>query len=137
MSKYPQVPTTLPTIPTEGTLEQIIRSLETAKISTYEFKPKKPSGGLSSTATDLRKMADDLDRYEIEKDKFDWWVKTVSDYNTAVNQLIEDYLKAEAGLDRVPEKSRAKVWSKAWADGHSSGYLEVFYHLRELVDLFD
>ena len=27
------------------------------------------------------------------------------------------------------------IFNKAWSDGHSSGYLEIFYKLRELFDV--
>lgn len=36
----------------------------------------------------------------------------------------------------VPEKNAQKVVDKAWSDGHSSGYIEVLFHLDELIDLF-
>lgn len=35
----------------------------------------------------------------------------------------------------LSEKTREKIYSKAWEDGHSSGYYEVEHHFSELCDL--
>lgn len=35
----------------------------------------------------------------------------------------------------VPEDKLEKVWSKAWNNGHSSGFDEVRIHFEDLIDL--
>lgn len=136
MTTYPAVPTTLPTINPENSVEQNIQVLKSYQMATYDYKPKKPTGKFN-TPTEMREMAERFEAYEVELLEYNYWAKTVNDYHAAIDQLIEDYIKSEAGFDRVPEKSRSKVWSKAWSDGHSSGYIEVYYHLCDLVELFD
>lgn len=37
-------------------------------------------------------------------------------------------------LLEVPEEFRDAIRSKAWADGHSAGYEEVIYHIKDLID---
>ena len=51
--------------------------------------------------------------------------------------LLEALFKAEAlkavGLENYP--LRDKVADKAWSDGHSSGYMEVYHQLVELAEM--
>ncbi len=62
--------------------------------------------------------------------------------NTAYNAeerrldaLFKKEALAEVGLGKHPKKD--KIYAKAWEDGHSSGYYEVWACLQGLVDLFD
>jgi len=135
MSKYPTVPTELPNV--FGDFQTALVALETAKIGIYKFRPVKPSNKLSEhTATAMRKLADELEAYESERAEFDYWATTARDYNAAIDQKIEDTVKRDAGFYKIPELYRDKVWRKAWADGHSGGWSEVFGQLCELVDIF-
>lgn len=80
------------------------------------------------------------------KEAYEAWEKARTEYEKAmasyekryseVNDALEDLIKTEAGFEKVPEASRGKVWALAWENGHSSGYLEVYYQLIDLVALF-
>lgn len=48
----------------------------------------------------------------------------------------EDALE-EAGLTYLPEDFQGRLFDKAWEDGHSYGYSEVFNYLLGLADLMD
>ena len=54
-----------------------------------------------------------------------------------IDDIIEEFIKDVACLKNVPEKYRDKVYSKAYSDGHSGGFYEVYQNLCELVDIFD
>lgn len=137
MSKYPQVPTEIPNV-FGGNFIEILSILEAAKISTYEYRPVKPSSKLAEhTPAGLRALADEIDAYETEKAEFDYWADAARTFNAAVDQKIEDTIKRDAGLYEIPEQYRGKVWNKAWQDGHSGGWGEVFNCLCELVDIFE
>ena len=58
-------------------------------------------------------------------------------YNQEIDDMIMDYIKKESGLNdlNVSDKVKTNIISKAWCDGHSSGYVEVYYHLVELVEM--
>ena len=53
-----------------------------------------------------------------------------------IESTLEDYIKEQAGLNDIPESSRDKVWNYAWAQGHSTGYYQVYLCLCQVVDLF-
>lgn len=69
------------------------------------------------------------------------WDSAISDaYNkredytrTLFMRDLRDYL-----LDlNVPKAFVGKVASKAWEDGHASGYMEIFNHASNLADIFN
>lgn len=50
-----------------------------------------------------------------------------------VTQLFREEAIKDVGLEDYKLKDR--VFDKAWSDGHSSGYVEVYWQLVELVPL--
>lgn len=47
-----------------------------------------------------------------------------------------DFEKYENKLEYpLREPCEEKIFAKAWGEGHSNGYQEVFYWLEELADL--
>lgn len=88
--------------------------------------------------------AKDLEEYTVAFKKYEAdykdWAKKSDEYRVnyqKINEAIEEYIKWAAGLHQVPEKYRVKLWTKAWEDGHSSGYSEVFGCLASLVYIFE
>lgn len=138
MSKYPAIPNsqTIVSILKDPNVDDMIGSLKRILVNTYDVKPVKPSRITEHTPAAMRAHADALEAYESEILEYSVWKNEASAFNFAVERAIERWVKTEAGLYRIPEQYRDKVWSKAWADGHSSGYHEVLNCLRELVDIF-
>jgi hypothetical protein len=58
-------------------------------------------------------------------------------YNFEITSLIEEFIKSESGLKKIPKEYQDKVWSNAYNDGHSDGYYEVYLKLISLVEIFD
>jgi len=57
---------------------------------------------------------------------------------SVISNIIEEFIKDVSGFNKtVPDDKKSKVYSKAWEDGHSSGYYEVYLCLLSLVELFD
>jgi hypothetical protein len=52
-----------------------------------------------------------------------------------LREVFKADLFLEYGLDQHP--MREKVWSKAWDDGHASGYSEVVSHFEDLLPLLE
>ena len=40
-------------------------------------------------------------------------------------------------LKEIPEEFRSAIFYKAWEDGHSSGYEEVIYHVKDLISTLE
>lgn len=52
------------------------------------------------------------------------------------NRILRRYIEIITGYGKVPEQYRSKIWDMAWEDGHSDGWVEVYYKLKKLVGIF-
>lgn len=74
----------------------------------------------------------DWEKYE---NKFDY-VNQNDQWKTdeaRINQEFHDDAIEAAGLTGHPKAEKA--YSLAWQNGHSSGFSEVFYHLKDIADM--
>jgi hypothetical protein len=135
-----------PTLPTQEEIDirlqnvgtyDMIKSLE--KLRVHVSRPSRPDSGCIKikTAQEHREYADKLEQYEKEMEEYKVQDNMCKIHNLKVDTLILDFIKNEAGLNSIPEQYRNKVFSKAWSDGHSDGYYEVFMQLSELINIFD
>jgi hypothetical protein len=119
--------------------DKVSEAIEAARESymDYPTRPTKPILARDSNSAQARKFASDLEAYETEKAAYDAAKDAARDHNSKIDEEIEKYIKEVSGFNKyIPEDKKSKVWSKAWEDGHSSGYHEVYLHLVGLVDLF-
>lgn len=65
--------------------------------------------------------------YDVEREVYD--KLDVEHHNNMVDLLW--YIVGD-----VPEQYKDKVFSKAWSDGHSSGWSEILNELYGLVEIF-
>jgi len=100
----------------------------------YVGQPRKPTLERNPTAEDAKAYVDalaqyetDLARYKVEKAEYD--KLDVEHHNNMVDLLW--YIGGD-----VPEQYKDKVFSKAWSDGHSSGWSEILNELYGLVEIF-
>jgi len=91
--------------------------------------PNKP------TAEDYIKYGQELKPYEEAKAKHKEEVDEIRKYNQEISNLIIDFIKDQSGLKDLPEIKQNKVWSKAYEEGRSSGYYEVYNELVDLIEL--
>lgn len=117
-----------------GTYE-LIKTLENLRV--HVSRPQKPSNSFKDhTSVGMREFADKLAIYETEYAEYLIQEKECKIHNQNVGDLIHDFICEESGLNTIPEQYQNKVFSKAWSDGHSSGYYEVYQELCELVEIF-
>ena len=90
----------------------------------------------NATITEAKEYAVALEEYEKQKPAYDIAKKEVQEYNRKIDLAVGDYIKEESGLTKLPEHTQAKVWRKAYEDGHSNGFYSVYQELEELVELF-
>ena len=103
----------------------------------YPTAPKKPYLSSKHTSEEAKQYALDLAEYE---EKMVAHRKVKEEYNLAsseVDGIIVEYIKEVSGLNRIPEQYRDKLYRKAYEDGHSSVYHEVYLELVELVEIFE
>lgn len=115
-----------------------IKFAETYYDDNYLPKPVKPAiPRRAHTSTEAVEYAQKLEVWEKKMEEYYKVRNAAQQVENEVNAVLEQYLKEQAGLNSIPEKSQAKVWQKAWDDSHSSGYYSVYQELVQLVELFD
>lgn len=101
------------------------------------IRPSMPWPPVGGTLTEYQEYTNPLAVYENNKNKYNKESTEVLEYNNSILNKIEELIKFDVKLNKLPPKTAAKVWNHAWESGHSSGYLEVYYHLQELMELFE
>lgn len=102
----------------------------------YPDKPIKPRLDSKHTSEQLKEYIKAFEQYEVDMSNYEELKKSYTENEYKINSLIEEYIKDISGFNTLPEKVKNKVWCKALEDGHSSGYYQVYYELRDLIDLF-
>jgi hypothetical protein len=105
--------------------------------SPHPERPSKPTLNKNHNSQQVKIYSSQMEEYEKDMVQYDECLKIYRKECSDIAFIIEQLIKDEACLESVPEKSRDKVYSKAWSDGHSSGFYQVYQELVELVDLFN
>ena len=113
----------------------IIEKAEDFKQS-YPATPYKPRLKDNAASSEVKEYAKLLEQYEEEYKEYELDIHIVHRSNINIDNEIELFIKEISGLNNIPEKSRDKVYYKAYRDGHSSGLYSVYQQLCELVELF-
>ena len=100
-------------------------------------RPSKPILSNKPTSDEVFAYAHKLKEYEDLIIIYDEQKNNRLEKIDEINDIVEEFIKDVAGIKNVPEKYREKVYSKAYSDGHSGGFYEVYQNLCELVDIFD
>ncbi len=103
----------------------------------YPSRPKKPILKHNANSTEVLEYADLLKIWETDNENYKAAIEEYNKTKTQINQVLEDFIKDEACLNTIPEQYRENVYAKAWNDGHSNGYYEVYCQLVSLVEIFD
>jgi len=102
----------------------------------YPTKPIKPRLEQKHASGDAIIYANSLNKYEIDYEKYKLELEKYNKETAKINTAIEEYIKDASGLNTIPEQYRDKIYSYAYGQGHSSGYIEVYNELCNLVDIF-
>lgn len=95
-------------------------------------KPKLPANTLDIQALQEYTKAVELYNKEIElyKDK-------EKEYYKKRKEILEEFkndLAVEYCVDDLPKEIQDKIFSKAYEDGHASGYYDIAWHYEELAE---
>jgi hypothetical protein len=102
----------------------------------YPEEPTKPRLSANHTSDEAAAYAESLKIYEAEWEQYLAVKNAYKQSVDEINAIVVEYIKAEAGLGRLPAKTQEKVWNRAWMH-HSGGYEQVYEELQSLVDLFE
>lgn len=103
----------------------------------YPKKPTKPFLKNGHSSEDTVKYAESLKEYETLMEEYRSGMEEYRIAKNNVEKVIEEYIKDMAVITTVPPQYRDKVYQKAWADGHSSGFYEVYNCLNDLIEIFE
>jgi hypothetical protein len=119
--------------------ESVENAIQFAKDSYDEYpsQPRKPFLKNNANSTEVLEYAELLKNWEIDNGNHKVNVENYRKNINQINEVIVEFIKDESGLNSIPEQYREKVYAKAWSDGHSNGYHEVYSELVSLVELFD
>ncbi len=113
----------------------VIEKAEDFKQS-YPATPYKPRLKDNANSTEVKEYAKLLEEYEEAYKQYELNKYIIDSLDNTIDNEIEAFIKEVSELNTIPEKSRDKVWHKAWQDAHSSGLYSVYQQLCELVGLF-
>ena len=103
----------------------------------YPKKDTKPYLKQNPTASEARKYAIALEKYESEESIRKQVKEDYVAINSGLRDVLEYKVKDSAGLFEIPEQYRDKAYKFAYNAGHSCGMSEVYVVLTELLEIFD
>ena len=102
----------------------------------YPETPKKPYLSKGADSNMAKQYANDLEQYEGEMITYREEKEKYNEHSNKIDSVLTEYVKEISGLNMLPEKYKAKVYSLAWSNGHSEGFYGIYNQLRDLVDIF-
>lgn len=100
-------------------------------------KPALPGVGHNVTSSELSECAKALREYELKQEKYKEDHSIYMDKIASRSGEFSGDLSDEYRLPWMNDATWSKITSKAYSDGHSSGYDSVRYITEELVDFAD
>ena len=117
-------------------VSDIIKFLDFSRFP-YPTRYERPRIRKDFTAQDARSYAEQLENWETNEAKLKTEREAYYEQEQKIVVLLEGFIRYVTDFDEnVPEKSRSKVWQRAYEVGHSSGWYSIYQELNSLVDLF-
>ena len=121
-----------------GNLNAFDTFVYTVYTARYPERPSKPICNKITTSDEAIEYAEKLKVYELQYKEYENELHYYRIEEDKRSTLLYFAIQFYADFHTiVPEKYRAKVWSKAYQDGHSGGYYDILNHLIELVEIFE
>lgn len=120
-------------------MESVSNAIEyaTDNYGEYPKRPQKPILKNNANSNEVFEYGERLKIFESNSIEFK---KEVEKYNTNRNEIdsiIKEFIIDEAGIKIVPQQYRDKLYNKAYEDGHSNGFYEIYNCLQSLIEIFE
>jgi len=112
-----------------------LENIEREKVVIPEYMSK-PKYKIGRTSKELRAYADELEEWEKHDKKIQRALAKRRKSTPNLGAIIEEFIRIESGLTKIPKQYQDGVYSYAYSKGHSCGMHEVYNELTELVDIF-
>lgn len=121
-------------------VQEAIKLADKIIANAFIIKPSKPSKlSFDDTAVQMKMYAEKLEEYESKIEDYKVKLEGYNKIKSKTYLEVEEFIKEDSGLNNsyVPEKYRDKIYSYAYAEGHSSGYSNIHSILCDLVKIFE
>jgi hypothetical protein len=108
---------------------------EKYKISFDLKRPVKPK--LPANMLDIQALQEYTKAVEIYNKEIELYKDKEKEYYKKRTEILEEFkndLAIENHVNNLPKEIQDKIFSKAYADGHASGYHDIAWHYEELAD---
>lgn len=103
----------------------------------YPKKPPKPMLKKDANSKEVLEYAELLKNWELDSVIYKEQLETYKHNQNKIDSIIIEYIKEEAGISIVPQQYRDKLYAKAYEDGHSNGFYEIYNCLHSLIEIFE
>lgn len=117
-------------------LNELEEYLKPKRIEYSVYLPKPSKLQINHTSKEALEYAKKLSEYEELKKENDAYDEKATEVNSAIDDVIDVYIRYKSGLNDIPEQYRDKVYSLAYSRGHSGGHSEIMNELLDLVNIF-
>ena len=98
--------------------------------------PRKPKLTNYATSSEVFEYGKRLAEWEVETEAYKVAHNNWMENKRKIDSIIESFIMESASISVVPKQYREKLYSKAWSDGHSNGFYEVYMILKSLIEIF-
>lgn len=103
----------------------------------YPKRPPKPMLKKDANSKEVLEYAEKLKNWETDANIYKLEVEAYYLNKNFIDSKIQEFIKEEAGISIVPQQYRDKLYSKAYEDGHSNGFYEIYIQLTSLIEIFE
>ncbi len=109
----------------------------TYKYGEYPKRPIKPMLKKDASSNEVFEYGEQLKNWELGLVIYKEQVETYNVNKNEIDSIIKEFIMDVAGISIVPQQYRNKVYSKAYDNGHSSGFYEIYLELNSLIEIFE
>jgi hypothetical protein len=120
-------------------MESVSNAIEwaTDKYGEYPKRPPKPILKNNANSKEVLEYAELLKNWETDRNIYKLEVEAYYLNKNFIDSKIKEFIMEEAGIKIVPQQYRDKLYRKAYEDGHSNGFYEVYNCLLSLIEIFE
>ncbi len=103
----------------------------------YPHRPEEPKlRNVTPTEEELSIFLAEKEEYQKLSKEYETNNDFYESESKRLYDILDDIIREDSGLNGIPEQYRDKVYSYAYENGHSSGYIEIYNYLLDLVEIF-
>lgn len=120
-------------------MESVSNAIEyaTDKYGEYPSRPIKPILHKDANSKEVLEYAEQLKNWELDSVIYKEQLEIYKHNQNEIDSIIKEFIIDVAGISIVPQQYRDKLYAKAYEDGHSNGFYEIYNCLQSLIEIFE